>query len=241
MAGEGSRDEGGSLGGRWALLDRGRFAAELERTLAEGPAGREEAYRAAIARAALELSGEEGFAGMTVAALIERSGANRERFYRTYPDKSAAFAAGYGAASEELAGRVLAAGARAPDWPAGMRAALEELARFVDSERTLARAIVAEVFAAGDAARAKRAEVFERLSHAIDRARRETEGSRHSPPPITSDFILRGIEASVLRAARVGLPSFRAELPGLTYMSVLLYFGEGPAKAEMRRVGEDGS
>jgi AcrR family transcriptional regulator len=240
MAVAGSRDEDGWLGGRWSLLDGGRLAAELERARSGGPVDREAAHRAAIARAALELSGEVGFDQMTVAALVERSGANRDRFYRIYADKSAAFTAGYEVTSGELVTRLLAAGADARDWPGGMRAALEELALFVDSERVLSRALVAEVLAAGEDARARRAEVFERLSRAIDRARRETAGSRHSPPPITSDFILSGIEASVLRASRLDLPSFRSELPGLTYMSVVLYFGGEVARAEVRRLGRGG-
>jgi AcrR family transcriptional regulator len=238
VAGESPKDgEGRVAAGRRLLLDRERFERELARGLAGGPLERKTAGRAAMERAALELSGEIGFGQVTVRELVERSGSNRERFYRAYANKEDCYSRAYRAAIDALVEHLLASGAAQPSWPAGMRTALAELARFGEAEPNLARGLIAAPWAAGGEALAKRFEVFERLSRAIDRARRETNGSRHSPPPITADFILGGIEAELLRGFQGGSGPSPATLDALLYNSVLFYFGEAAAAAEVRRLG----
>ena len=156
------------------------------------------------------------------------------RFYRTYEDRAACYADAYETASERLAATLLAAG-EGEDWIAAFRAALRELAAFLASEPLLARGLLAEVHVAGGAALAKRKEVFERLSRAVDAARRETPASRHSPPPITASFILCAIEEAVVRAALRGTPAeFSAALPDLTYLAATPYFGRERALAELQ-------
>jgi AcrR family transcriptional regulator len=239
MAGQVRDDEDGREGrGRWPLLDRASFDAALARAAAEAPAG-EAVHEALIERAALDVSGEVGFDAMTVEALVRRSGSNRDRLYRAFGDKSGAYLAAYRAGIEELAARVLAAGAAAPDWRAGMRRALEELAGVLEAEPLLARALIAEPWAAGGEALVKRHEVFERLSRAIDRARRETDSSRHAPPPLTASFILSAIEAELLRFVRSGGAQPDELVEAMLYVAVVLYFGPGPARAEVARIGRD--
>jgi hypothetical protein len=80
---------------------------------------------------------------------------------------------------------------------------------------------------------AKREEVFERLTRAIDSARRETE-SRHSPPPITAAFMLSAIEESVVMALVKDEPGRFAEtVPELTFLAAAAYFGEEAAREEL--------
>jgi AcrR family transcriptional regulator len=237
MAGQVRDDEDGRSGReRWPLLDRESFEAAVAAASAD-PAARDLVHEALIEHAALEIAGEVGFAGITVEALVVRSGSNRDRLYRAFGDKNGAYLAAYAAGIEELVARVLAAGAAAPDWRAGMRRALEELAGVIEAEPLLARALIAEPWAAGGEALAKRHEVFERLSRAIDRARRETSSSRHAPPPITASFILNGIEAEVLRYLRIRPASTEGSVEAMLYLAVVLYFGPAEAKTEVARIG----
>ena len=187
--------------------------------------------------AALVLSGEVGYERMTVEALVERSRSNLDRFYRAYRNKEQCFDAAYGLAIDGLTDRVLAAGARAADWSAGMREALEELAIFIAEDPKLARGLIAEVHVAGGASLAKRKQVFDRFSRAIDRARRQVGPAPYSPPPITPVFILSGIEAAIIRklAFRED-PDFSDLIGGLLYLSIAPYFGLEAARAEVRRL-----
>jgi AcrR family transcriptional regulator len=232
------RDEGSGARREWPLLN-GAELARAQARAARGPAAeRAAASRASMQRAALALAGEVGYREMTVAALLERGGSNRDSFYRTFGDKLTCYTDAYALASEELFERVLAAGSRGADWPEGMRVALRALVDFVGAEPALARGILAEVHVAGGAALEKRRELLERLSRAIDRARRETDLPRHSSPPITPVFILSGIEATVIRCLRIEGRDLESELPGLVYMSVVFYFGPTRAMAEFFRAKE---
>jgi AcrR family transcriptional regulator len=188
-------------------------------------------------RAALELSGEVGFERMTVAALVQRSGSNLDRFYRTYADKSDCYALAYAAGMEELAAGTLGACAGEPGWAGGMRAALAWLAELVEAEPTVVRGLLGETRAVDARTRANRVKVFERLSRAIDGARR---GSGHSPPPLTAPFILGGIETSILHFLDGADGERSAEwLAGTVYVAVDLYLGPTAAREQVRRLGED--
>jgi AcrR family transcriptional regulator len=196
----------------------------------------EAARRRAMERAALELCGEVGFAQMTVAALVERSGSNLDRFYRTYGDKGRCYHAAYAAGMEELAAGALGACAQARQWVDGMRAALVWTAELAAAEPVVVRGLLGEARAADSRTRQKREEVFERLSRAIDRARRETDKPRHSPPPLTARFILLGIETSLLRFLDrpTGDEDPRGWLTGATYVAVDLYLGGAAAREQVR-------
>jgi AcrR family transcriptional regulator len=199
------------------------------------PAG--EARAAATERAILELSGERGYGEVTVATLLERSGADRTWFYRTYDGKPDCYARAYEAAAEELYARLLGACRGAAGPAGGIGAALEYLCSYLAADRALATGVIAEVRVAGGDALAKRNEVFERLSRAIGPARRETPGSRHSPPPDTASFILWAIEAAVIRALRDGGsgPELSGELTALAQAYDL-----GQAGADGDRGGRPG-
>jgi AcrR family transcriptional regulator len=220
-----------------ALID----GAELERRqaqLAEGrPEQRAAATKLAFGRAAIVMAGELGYEGVRVEGLIERAGSNRARFYAAFPSKEACFTWAYDAAVEAGSERLLEACESAPDWSSGMRVALEELTSFVAAEPGVARGLLAQPGGAGAAVAAKRMEVLERLSRAIDRARRETLRSRHSPPPVTSRFILSAINAAVLKfLLDPGGGDLEAELPGLLYLAIDLFLGPEAARTQVRKL-----
>jgi AcrR family transcriptional regulator len=178
--------------------------------------------------AALAASGELGYRRLSVQAILDRAGLSRPRFYRSYANKADCYARAYEGAIMNLESDLLAVGAAAPDWLAGFRASLERLADFTGADPFVARGVLAEVHVAGGAALAKRSEVFERLSRAVDvTARRETSQSRHSPPPITAAFILNAVESALLREFLECQPGrFAAAIPDLAQIAAAVYFGE---------------
>jgi AcrR family transcriptional regulator len=192
--------------------------------------------RRAMELAALEGSGQAGYRALTVQLILDRSRVSRNSFYKAFADKADCYMQGYAMAIERLAADILGECETAPDWLTAFRAALAQLERFIEVEPDLAKGLLAEVHVAGGAAMAKRKEVFERLARAIDRARRETSGSRHSPPPITASFILNAIEAAVVRSFFPDPPTeFADSIPDLLYIAVSVYFGEKAAREAIER------
>jgi AcrR family transcriptional regulator len=188
--------------------------------------------------AALEASGESGYRELTVQGIVDRAGLDRRRFYRCFEDQWACYAAAYADTVDELVADLRHVAKRQEGWLPALRAALAGLGTFLEAEPMLARGILLEVHVAGGSAVAKRDEVFERLSRAIDSARRENE-SRHSPPPIAARLILNTIEATVSRYLVIGEPEqFADAVPDLLYIAVSIYFGRDAAEAEFRRASE---
>jgi AcrR family transcriptional regulator len=190
--------------------------------------------------AALEASGESGFRNLTVAKIAERASLDAESFYSQFPDPSSCFASGYIATVDELAADLLDATKRQATWVLGMRTGLYALGKLIEAEPFLAQGILLEVHVAGGAAQAKRYEVFERLSRAVDTARREN-ASRHSPPPIAATFILNMIEAVASKWLQEDEPPpFTEAIPDLLYLAASFYFGHEEAERQVRLVsGQD--
>lgn len=189
-------------------------------------AGREESFQLAALRA----SGRRGYRRLTVQDILDLTGLSRPRFYRSFGNKEECYARAYSAGIEALAEELLGAGATGPDWISGFRSSLRQLACFIRRDPELSRGLLAEVYVARGAAWTKRQEVFERLSRAVDIARRETAASSQSPPPITADFILHAAESAVLEGfLRDELHGFEAAIPSLTHLAAMAYFGE-PAR-----------
>jgi AcrR family transcriptional regulator len=187
----------------------------------------------------LLLSGELGYRRATVRLVIERSAVPPSRFYRHFRTRAECFAAAQLAEAERLCGALLAAARAQASFQDGLRAALEELFRYVAEHPLQARATLREVYAAEGAALSGYEEVLERLSRAFDSARRETLGSRHSPPPGASSFIVGAIEEFV--RFRVGRPDcLWAALPELMHLATAPYLGDRAAARELRRPAPSG-
>jgi AcrR family transcriptional regulator len=183
--------------------------------------------REQILEAMLEASGELGYRVVAVRDVYERYGGYRAEFYRHFTNKAECYAVAYEAEMERLWRRLERACEATDEWRDGLRAALGELADFVSERPHLAAGLLVAAHVAGGPAGAKRAEIFERLTRAVDGARRETSASRHSPPPITASFIVSAIEVSVVNALASGAPEdFTDAVPSLIWLAVYFYFGE---------------
>lgn len=189
--------------------------------------------RERILTAMLVVSGELDFERVAVRHVIERAQTSRATFYKHFVDREDCFAQAYGEAGEWVYRRMVSAAKRQPSWREGLRAALAELLEFCANQPAIAKALVVEVHAAGERSLAQRRDLMERLSRALDSARREIP-SRQAPPPITSDFIVGAID-TLLAAKLLDGDAARAPemLPGLLHFVVMQYLGESAAWEEM--------
>jgi AcrR family transcriptional regulator len=189
--------------------------------------------RQRILLAMLSTSGELGYDQVAVRHVIERAQTSRATFYKHFKDREDCFAQAYADTGEWLYRRLTAAARRQPSWREGLRAALAELLEFCANQPAIAKALLVEVHAAGELSLAQRRDLMERLSRALDSARREIP-SRQAPPPITSDFIVGAID-TLLAAKLLDGDAERAPemLPGLLHFVAMQYFGEDVAWEEM--------
>ena len=213
-----------------------RDAAEKEEQLAPVvpfPGLRSRAPRERLLEAVLLVSGELGYEQVAVKHVIERARASRATFYKYFEDREDCFAQAYGDASEWLYRRMLGAAKRQGTWRLELRAALAELLEFCANQPAIAKAVFVEVHAAGERALAQRRDLMERLSRALDSARREIP-TRQAPPPVTSTFMVGAIDTLVCAKLMDGDAAHTPEmLPGLLYFIVMQYFGEDAAWEEM--------
>jgi len=197
------------------------------------PGRRTRPARERLLEAILVVSGERGYEQISVQDVIEAAQASRATFYKHFEDKQDCFAQAYHDAADWLYRRLLGAARRQPGWREGLRAGMAELLEFCANQTALARALLVEVHAAGGAALAEHKLLMERLSRAIDGARREIP-SRQAPPPVTAPFMVGAIETLVRTKLMSDEPETAPEmLPGLLHFVVMQFFGEDAAWEEM--------
>jgi AcrR family transcriptional regulator len=183
--------------------------------------------------AMLVASGELGYERVAVRHVIERAKTSRATFYKNFEDREDCFTQAQRDACDWLYRRLVGAAKRQPSWREGLRAAMAELLEFCANQPALAKALFVEVHAAGDQALAQRRDLMERLSRALDGARREIP-TRQAPPPVTSTFIVGAIDTLVSAKLMDGDAERAPEmLPGLLHFVVMQYFGEDAAWEEM--------
>ncbi len=197
-----------------------------------GPPGRRPP-RDRILEAMLLASGELGYERIAVRNVIERAQTSRATFYKHFADREDCFAQAYRDAGEWLYRRMVSAAKRQDSWREGVRAGLAELLEFCANRPAIAKALLIEVHAAGERSLAQRRDLMERLSRALDSARREIP-SRQAPPPVASDFIVGAID-TLLAAKLLDGDAARAPemLPGLLHFVVMQYLGEAAAWEEL--------
>jgi len=189
--------------------------------------------RERLLEAMLLTSGEIGYEQLSVQDVIERAKTSRATFYKYFDDKEDCFVAAYREASEWLYQRLEALAKRQPSWKEGLRVAVAELLEFCANQPALARALFVEALAAGGDAMAQHDLLMERLSHAIDGARREIS-SRQAPPPVTAAFMVGAIETLVRSKLLSDEPETAPDLlPGILHFVVMQFYGEDAAWDEL--------
>jgi AcrR family transcriptional regulator len=188
--------------------------------------------REGILGGVLRACGELGYQRTTVEDIYRSYGGYRLEFYNHFASKAECYATAYETEIERLQRRLTRACRNAGSWREGFCQALAELADFIEEDNDLAAGLLVEGRVAPDPVRAQRTEALERLTRAVDSARRETSASRHSPPPVTpppvtATFIVNAIEESAVSALTRGVPrEFIEAVPGLAWFGACLYFGK---------------
>lgn len=197
------------------------------------PAHGKRRARERLLEAMLLVSGEMGYERVSVQDVIERAKASRATFYKHFGDKEDCFVAAYSEATEWLYQRLEAVAKGQQGWKEGLRAALAELLEFCANQPAIARAVFVEAAAAGGDAMAQHDLLMERLSRAVDGARREIS-SRQAPPPITAAFMVGAIETLVRAKLMSDEPETAPELlPGILHFVVMQFYGEQAAWEEL--------
>lgn len=174
----------------------------------------------------LRACGDLGYQRVSVEGVLERAGGSREHFFTQFSGLDDCYAAGYEIETGRLCRELLALGAAAGEWRHGLRAALDHLADYVTAEPALAHTLLIDVHLAGDLAELRRKRLCDRLARAIDSAREEPD-AHHSPPPLTSLFMVSAIESAAVAALVRGEPdSFAAAVPELEQLVLAAYFGD---------------
>ncbi len=197
------------------------------------PRHRTQPPRQRLLEAILAVSGEMGYDRVAVRHIVERGKTSRATFYKYFEGREDCFAQAHHDAGEWLYRRLTGVAKRRPTWREGLRAAMAELLEFCANQPVLAKALFVEVHAAGPRALAQRNDLMERLSRALDSARREIP-SRQAPPPIAASFIVGAIDTLVCAKLMAGEAERAPEmLPGLLHFVVMEYCGEEAAWEEM--------
>jgi AcrR family transcriptional regulator len=197
------------------------------------PRHRKQPPRQRLLEAILIVSGELGYDRVAVRHVVERGKTSRATFYKYFDGREDCFAQAYGDAGEWLYRRLTGVAKRKPTWREGLRAAMAELLEFCANQPLLAKALLVESHAAGPRAQAQRNDLMERLSRALDGARREIL-SHQAPPPIAASFIVGAIDTLVCAKLMAGETEQAPEmLPGLLHFVVMEYCGEEAAWEEM--------
>lgn len=179
--------------------------------------------REKILEAMLRCAGEVGYRRVAVGNVYRRYGGYRSQFYKHFGNKTECFVAAYEVEANRLANELVPIIEGEGSGESRLRGALEALGKFITAEPAIARAIFVEVHVAGEEARLKRQEVVERLSSALDRACREIK-SRHSPPPITAEFMVCAIDQAVSSAILERQPgNFLKAIPDLSTLVCRAY------------------
>lgn len=210
-------------------------AGELTRQRVDG------IQRTRIVAAVVQVVGEHGVQGMSVARVVSRAGVSRRTFYELFADAEECFLAAFDHSVERIAAAVVPAyeaGRRTPGshgWQDRVRAALLALLCHLDEDPSHGRLVIVDALAAGPRAVERRARLQARLVEAVDEGRRHAKAGSVASP-ITAEGVV-GAVCSVLHT-RLHKPDPRpfVHLTNPLMSIVLLpYLGPAATRAELRR------
>jgi AcrR family transcriptional regulator len=192
--------------------------------------------------AAAQVVAEAGYAGMSVARVTNRAGMSRRTFYELFEDREDCFLAVFDDAASR-AGKVAAAAYEQAQggWRARVRAGLDALLGFFDSEPMLGSLLVVDALGAGPRVLERRAQVLQTLAWIVEEGRSAPGGpggrKRRRAPSLTAEgavgAVVSVIHARLLPAGPGPAPRLTALLNELMGMIVLPYLGPTAAEEEL--------
>lgn len=188
--------------------------------------------RGRLIAATVDTVAEVGYAGLTVAQVIDRAGVSRRTFYELFKDTDDCFLATYEAGLEQLSALLLESYAEEPSWREGIRAGLATLLGFLDLEPGWAKLLVIEALCAGEVVLERRVATIRKLSAAID-SEHEDDGTK--PPLSVASEVVVGGSIWTIYSHLIDRPTESlADLQGpLMAMIVMPYMGRHEAGKEL--------
>jgi AcrR family transcriptional regulator len=182
-----------------------------------------------------DVATERGAANVTVAHVVERSGASRRTFYEFFEDCEDCFLAAFEQALDFASRRVLSAYKSAANkWHEGVRAALTALLVLADEEPVLGRLLIVESFSGGPRTLERRKQVIDRITSAIEEGGEQAKAV--PSPPLAAEGIVGGVFTVIhSRIIDGGSDPLVTLLNPLMSMIVLPYLGSAAARRELDR------
>jgi AcrR family transcriptional regulator len=194
-----------------------------------------EIQRARMLGAALEAIDGHGYAGFTVAHVIQRAKVSRKTFYEVFLDREDCFAALFEQAIARAGARVSRAYEAQSTWREGIRAAMAEILMFIDEEPAYARLCVVDALAAGPRILERRMRVLEGIRAVVALGRLQREG-RREPPEVTAEGVIGGVFAVIhTRLLERSKRPYIELLGQMMSIVVLPYLGGAVAGRELSR------
>jgi AcrR family transcriptional regulator len=193
-----------------------------------------ELQRTRLLDAAFALVAEQGYRRMAARKVAERAGVSPKTFYDLFSDREDCFLAVFDQAVEECATVVRPAYAGEGDWAGCIRAGLDALLRFLDSDPELCRLLFVEALGAGPRVLERRAQVPKQLERVIDEGRAGMKGAGELPPLTAAGIV--GATFSLIHGQLVEQqPEPLAELLNPLMATIVLpYRGRAAAAREQR-------
>jgi AcrR family transcriptional regulator len=188
-----------------------------------------------VLTAAVQIVGELGYGGMSVARITGRAGVSRRTFYDLFDDREDCFLAAFQEAVARVKTVVVEAAAGQSAWREQVRAGLSVLLGFFDNEPGLGSLVIVDALGAGPRVLERRSRVLGDAIAIIDRGRAEAKPGRE-PPSLTAEGIVGAVLAVIhARILEKGHPRLTSLLNPLMGMIVLPYLGQAAAAKELAR------
>jgi AcrR family transcriptional regulator/DNA-binding MarR family transcriptional regulator len=153
-----------------------------------------EIQRARMIAALVEICGERGVGGVTVAHIVARSGVSRRTFYELFEDREACFLAAFDQAIERAALLVVPAFGASDSWSERVRAGLEALLGYLEDMPHMGALCIVHALGAGPAVLERRERIVRVLIAVVDEGRGEFRGAAR-PARLTAEGVVGGVLA----------------------------------------------
>lgn len=194
-----------------------------------------EVNRSRLVAAAIDALDDAGYAGLTVASVIERARVSRKTFYEVFANRHECFEAVFEYISVRGAAAVGAAYATEEGWPAAIRAGLGALLSLIDDEPVLARIWFVESLAGHSAVLDERARAMSSMADAIHLGSSIASEARR-PSQLIAEATVGGLAHIIHARLASATEEPLATLAGpFMYLITLPYLGQPHARAELRR------
>jgi AcrR family transcriptional regulator/DNA-binding MarR family transcriptional regulator len=182
-----------------------------------------------------EVCAERGASNVTVAHLVARAGISRRTFYEIFKDCDQCFLAALEEAVARASRRVLPMYGLEEPWEQRIRASLEALLAFFDSDPATARLLVVETLRANPPALERRERLVARLVEAIDEGRVAAKRGVHLSS-LTAEGVVGAVLSILHSRILAGGGLLYEELSNkLMSIVVLPYRGPLAAREELKR------